>query len=786
MKFKRIAYPLIFLLLILIAVPEVTAQKVDFQIDGQKIKDLITVMAKDEALGRKPLTPEFFKMHDWARDKFKEWGLEPGGDNGTFFQTVPITGRRGTFAFSKGTPKMIINKREFFVRFDDFSLDPRSVQGKKIQGNVVFAGYGISALDKGLDEYANIDVKNKFVFVFKGTPNDVRAPRGFFSPQRSDDTKKKPENWDIEAMDSTKIVVAYEKGAAGIFLYQPDQDDDPYAGYRRAPVEKSPFTRDFMVVSSLSERIYQWLFWKDPQESSRAFARRMDRMRLDIKEKKSCSYETDNHVAVTGYKKTDLYGEKFGNYECRNVIARLTGNDPKLKDEYIVLGAHFDHLGVRNGQVYNGADDNASGSGVVMEVARLMAKHKLQPKRTVYFCLWTGEELGLIGSQYWADNPTAGATLDNVVIYFNMDMVGLGDQIGAPGALNFPSIWDVIKADMDSTLLSVISPSEGGPGGSDHSAFIVKGIESMALMTRGGGGHPDYHDLGDDSEKMEPEILGKTGQFILQGTVSAGNATETLIIPDRQHLYDAMRWNVAVVNPKLKGRGSWSLIRGETRADLVKQVIKKVQTLKKPASTTQQRRFWRRRPGSPVSTGITGAQVDYDLDFFKIVQSALTPGRLDVNGDDGIWFDNGLTDKGREAFTFLEDSSIVIHLINPSKESLTDVLSSAKKPFMVSGKIKFDEEQINVMNEKEVLVCVDFDPKDVDACVTVLEKMKEVFGDLDNLLLNVVSKDELNTARKALYKKLIEKGWTKKEIYAIGGAGESRRSRGNLDRFSRR
>jgi hypothetical protein len=339
---------------------------------------------------------------------------------------------------------------------------------------------------------------------------------------------------------------------------------------------------------------------------------------------------------------------------------------------------------------------------------------------------------------------------------------------------------------MDSTLLSAVSPGEGGPGGSDHSAFIVKGIESMALMTRGGGGHPDYHDLGDDSEKMEPEILGKTAQFILQGTVSAGNAPETLIIPDRQHIYDAMRWNVTVVNPKLKGRGSWSLIRGKNRADLAKQVIKKVQTLKKPASTTQPRRFWRRMPGAPVSTGITGAQVDYDLDFFKIVQSALTPGRLDVNGDDGIWFDKGLTEKGREVFSFMEDSSVVIYLITPSKESFSDVLSSAKKPFMVSGKIKLDKEQINVMNEKEVLLCVDFDPKDVDACVTSLEKMKEVFGDGDNLFLNVVSRDDLNTGEKGLYKKLIEKGWTKKEIYAIGGAGESRRSRGNLDRFSRR
>jgi len=473
MKFNRIIHLSILFCLVLIIVPNVTAQKIDIQVDGQQIKDLITVMARDETLGRKPLTPEFFKMHEWAKDKFKEWGLEPGGNNGTFFQSVPIAGTRGTYSVSKGTPRMIINEREFFIQFDDFSLDPRSVQGKKIKSNVVFAGYGISAPDKDLDEYSGVDVKGKFVFVYKGTPNDVQAPRGFFSPRRSDDTKQKPENWDVEVKDSTKIMVAYEKGAAGIMLYEPDQDDDPYSGYRRAPVEKSPFKRDFIVVSSLSERVYKWLFWKDFQESDRAFTRRMDGLRLDIKEKKSCSFETENDILVSGYEKTDLYGEKFGNHECRNVIAKLTGSDPALKNEYIVLGAHYDHLGVQNGRIYNGADDNASGSAVVMEVARLMVKHNFRPKRTVYFCLWTGEELGLIGSQYWADNPTAGATIEKVVINFNMDMVGRGEQIGAPGALNFPVIWDVIKADMDSTLLSIVSPSEGGPGGSDTRAITL-------------------------------------------------------------------------------------------------------------------------------------------------------------------------------------------------------------------------------------------------------------------------------------------------------------------------
>jgi Zn-dependent M28 family amino/carboxypeptidase len=107
----------------------------------------------------------------------------------------------------------------------------------------------------------------------------------------------------------------------------------------------------------------------------------------------------------------------------------------------------MDHLGITSGIVYNGADDNASGTATTMEVARLMATNKIRPKRTIIFGLWCGEEEGLLGSAYWAQHPTIGASLDRVVANFNMDMVGLGDKIGAPGALNFPAVYDVILRD---------------------------------------------------------------------------------------------------------------------------------------------------------------------------------------------------------------------------------------------------------------------------------------------------------------------------------------------------
>jgi len=786
MRTKRFFHFIVLISVTFFLVSQLLAQKTDIRLDGQEIKSLITYMSQDKYLGRKPLTPEFGELHEWAKNKFEEWGLEPAGDNGTFFQAVPITGRRGTYAFSTGTPQMVIDNREFLVRFGDFSIDYRSTAGRKFRGEIVFVGYGISAPEKGLDEYKGIDVKNKLVLVLKGSPADVEAPRGFFSPEEAEEDSV--EKWEDESADSVKIEVAYEKGAAGILFYNPEAKDEDDFRYRREAIKRSSFTRDFMIVTNVSERVFQWILWKDPQESSRGFDRRIQRMQLDIKKKKVRSFATGSQAEITGFEKTTLYGEKFGNHKCKNVIAKISGIDPVLKNEYIVLGGHFDHLGVRNGQVYNGADDNASGSAVVMEGARLMKKHNIQPKRTVVFCLWTGEELGLIGSRYWVKNPTDGITMDRVVTNFNMDMVGLGEKIGAGGGLNFPSIWEVIARHQDQDIMDAISPRTGGPGGSDHSGFIELGIEAVFLITSGGDGHPDYHDTGDDAHKMNPEILRKTGQFVLQATINLAYEPNSLIIPDRQHLYDGMRWDIVVIDPELEVQGGWSVLNAKCKTGLAGLIIERFQEIHRRQQQSQQARFFRRRtPRMNLRLGIDGAGIfGHDLQFMNVAHKTLDFGRIDIKGDDSVWFDSGLTESGRKALTCLEDSSIVLRLVNPSIETFNDVLNTAKKPFIISGISDFDSTQVALINEKKLLVTVDLDTANIKDCYTNLKKMKEKFGDTDNLIINLKLGEIKDKVKQELYMLLLKDGWTKKEIYAIGGAGVQRGSSGNFDRFVRR
>ncbi len=772
---------LILAILLLHSLP-LFSQKLEVKIDGKKILNTVSVMAADQQLGRKPNTPEFFKLQDWVVAQYRAWGLEPAGENGNFYQAVPITRE---YAVNYGTPRLVINGREFFIYQEDFSIDTRSTTGKKIKSNIVFVGYGISAPEKGLDEYAGVDVKDKIVVVLKGNPNDFKPQRSWLSPHEPSPEPEKSEDWKKETADTTKMMTAYHKGAAAIIFYQPKSETDRFRRGFRSRVETATFQHDFIIVSKVSEEIFHWIFWTDPQMSSRGFSTWLNGIRSDIQKKKARSFDTKRVAELKGFDKTLLKGKKFNDDKGRNIIAKITGTDPELKNQYVVVGAHFDHLGVTNGQIYNGAEDNASGSAVVMELARLLKAHQIQTKRTVILCLWTGEELGLIGSRYWVQNPTDSVKMDQVVTYFNMDMVGFGDTIDAPGALNFPSIWEIIQKDQDKAILDLVKAGTNGPGGSDYAPFIELGIEALALMTEGKG-HPDYHDTGDDVQKLDPEIMKNTCQFVLQGIINLGNETaDMLLIADRKNIYNGQQWGITLINPDLGGERGWSVLDIKDADSLSLVLGAKIGELKRPQTDRNDFRAMHGRFGRmSLNTGVKGAEIfNYNVHYLKAAKEVLDFGRIDLHGDDGVWLNKGLTTQGATALEMLGKNKIVLHLINPVKETLADVLNKFTQPFLVSNFTAFDDSLIARINKNKVVVGVDFNPQDVAGCVNQLETLKAKFGDTDNLLLNVTSKIGLDEAKSELYMQLIKKGWEKRDIYSIGGAGTTRRSRGNLDRF---
>ena len=747
-----------FIFFLLISFVPSYAQEAKLRVDGDRTKSYIEWMSRNKLEGRQTFTQGYRKAAKWAAANFKQWGLEPAGDDGTYFQQVTIERK---FTHMAGIPDLRVGKQLFLMEEEDFTVHSSSTAATSLRAEVVFVGYGISAPDKGLDEYAGVNVEDKIVLVLKGPPNDVSADGEGASSSQS----KKSDEWKDYVSDEAKIKTAYEKGAGSILLHDirpptPQTSRQSRRGSGQSTEPNLVFDRNFLVFT-LSGRAFRAIMKTDRQESLRGFNRRLEMIRQDISQKKSHSMNTEIMARVKGYDRVEKYNSEQGNNIGQNVIAKIKGTDPKLKNQYVIMGGHMDHLGMRRGLIYNGADDNASGTAVVLEVARVLSEADFKPKRTIIFCCWGSEEMGSLGSKHYVSNPCDGVSIDRVVTYFNMDMVGLGDALGAPGALNFPSIWEVIKRNQDKDVISAVEPGTGGPGGSDHSAFISKGIEALALMTRGGGGHPDYHRPEDDAAKIDPEILRKTGQFVLQGAINLANETEVnLLIEDRQVLYEAMRLYVENINPDLEG-SAWSYvdIKGYSK-DKLRWRVAAVE--KKPRKT--------------LETGIKDLRgFEGDVELLIAASEALGFGRVDITGSDGVWVAGGrLTRKGRYALGVMQENEIVVNLVSPSPQLFRAVLDTAFRPFVVTGYYRLNPRLCDQINEKDVLLGVKFDPGDVNDCVERLVEAKAALGGSDNLILYVTSTEGLEAAKKALYISLIKKGWQADEI---GGARSRRRGR---------
>lgn len=717
------------------------------RVDGDRIKGHIEWLSRDEMAGRKSLTPGYVKAAEWAADKFKRWGLKPAGQDDTYFQDVPV--KRG-FTYRTGTPELRVANTTFLLEEEDFAVVNLSTEATRVDAEIVFVGYGICAPDKGLDEYEGLEVEGKVVLALVGSPHEASQPRISFGPPVEGEGPT--EAWKDESTDQAKIQTAYDKGAAAILLYADPKTEERDRAVRQSRDVKESLEgeRDFLALT-IKDRVFRAIMKPDRQESVAGFGRRLASMRWDIRNKKVQSVITRVKARVKGYDNIEKYSEDLENNISRNVIAKLEGTDPELKKQFIIMGGHMDHVGVRNGLVCNGADDNASGTAVVMEVAQVLAEAKYKPKRTIIFCCWCAEELGLVGSRYYVENPCDGVTMDQVVTYFNMDMVGLGDKIGASGALNFPTIWDVIKKDQDEDIISVVEPDTGGPGGSDFAPFITLGIEALALMTRGGGGHPDYHRPEDDAHKMDAEILRKTGQFVLQGTLNLDQETKTtLLIEDRKALYEGMRFILVPIDPDVK-ESDW---RSEELKGYTQDKLRwRIASLEKDARKTMQ-------------AGLKELSLfDGDVELLLAACKALGIGRIDVKGSDGEWIVKGqLTENGRYMLGMLEENKIAVNLVDPMPQLLRDVLAAARRPFIVSGFYLLDPQIYDAINKKQVLLTVKFDPGDVEGCIERLETLKAALGDTDNLVLSVTSKAGLDEAKQDLYVRLIKKGWTAEEI----------------------
>lgn len=445
-------------------------------VSAETVKRDVYFLASDEMKGRLTGSPEGQKAARYIAGQFKAAGLQPLGPGG-YFQPFEFTARV-TLAPGNALSMASAKDRQRYGLEKDFSPLGFSDDGDLKGLPVVFAGYGIKAQDLQHDDYAGLDVKGKAVFIYRYGPegDDPKSKYALYYPLRY------------------KAMIAREAGAAALVVLSPDAKDDEVS---KLKVDRGFGASGLTVLTARREVLERWLLTagkklpdpKDPHGSPLAFE--VPGVTLDVTIK--------------------LNREKA---TADNVVGWLPATRPT--EESLVVGAHYDHLGLgiegslasQPGLVHPGADDNASGTAGVMELARGFAK---QPSRlrNILFVSFGGEELGTLGSSFFVKNPVI--PLKSMVAMFNMDMVGRlrEGKLTVGGAGTSPD-WKPLLALCNTEGLK-LTLNEDGYGASDHSLFYGKGIPVLFFFT---GSHMEYHRPEDRPETLDYPAEAQVLRFV--------------------------------------------------------------------------------------------------------------------------------------------------------------------------------------------------------------------------------------------------------------------------------
>lgn len=667
---KRVTRPTISILFFLLLFQIGYSQE---RPSGQNVYDYVATLCADDMEGRDTGTPGYEKAVRWVAAQYEEWGLKPVIEEG-YIQEFPFSFYKYQFQY----PKLSIDKKVFYSQDNDFSI-LRYSGGGRVKGEVVFVGYGINAPDLGLDEYADVDVKGKIVLVMHGCP--------------ADDVDK----WEDHHSPSAKVTAALQNGAAGLMLCANFREEELRIGRWR--LRPSNYQEKF-VAYGVDERVVRSIL-SEEGEWSRSFINRMRTLQRSLdKELKPISKATGKKATLQA--KVEYDPVRIG----KNVVGMIKGTDPVVGDEVLVIGAHLDHLGIRYGKIYNGADDNATGSAVVMELARFMMANDIKPKRTIIFACWGGEERGLLGSRYYAANSPF--PIEKTVMNFNLDMVGLGENLAYRGQYYAPEHWDFIQPKLTEEQLELIQPGRGGPGGSDHTPFVVRGIPSFSMITTPWGSHPDYHQPDDDIEKISIPMLEKVTNFVYDQLLLFANADMDLNVEDRhaRYLYkSAILTNINPIPyaddlPSLKKKHANdvdlqflsiqldSVLNKEERlASLITQLDQASQMKSDISQPRNQRSlFSSRREHLVTIPGLNGvSSINGCTDLLRI--AGKNGARFMIwDGVDGKWItEEGLSAEGKKAVKVMNKNKMALILLNMSEDDMSQILDVSQHPVIVAN-----------------------------------------------------------------------------------------------------
>ncbi|MCA9105619.1 MAG: M20/M25/M40 family metallo-hydrolase [Planctomycetales bacterium] len=451
----------------------------------------IEYLASDELGGRGVGTEGIEIAANFIRDEFQRLGLAPGGENGTYFQEFPIEGL-GTLRDDE-TWAVIVGAdgaETKLVAGTDYQ--PQMLGGPgPIEAEMVFAGYGITSAEFEYDDYEGLDCQGKFVVVIRREPQQNDADSPFDGLETS-----------AYATIRNKLATASLHGAAGIILVNDQPSTQTAGGDFLATPELFGTSADGIPFVHMSQAAFGKILAAHPLQAG-------DGTELKTLAEVEAAIDANLQTINGPLGGTKIrYQMAVDTVMTNNVIAVIEGEGP-LADETIIVGAHYDHLGMGGfgsrtpdrTEVHNGADDNATGTAAVLELARRFANSDKKPARRIVFIAFSGEERGLVGSAHYVAHPSI--PLGNIVAMVNFDMIGWlrNDALTIYGAASGSSFSEVIEAASGDTGLD-LKPIDSGFAGSDHLPFVSKEIPALFLHT---GLTDTYHTPDDDFETINVE-----------------------------------------------------------------------------------------------------------------------------------------------------------------------------------------------------------------------------------------------------------------------------------------
>ncbi|HEY2015633.1 MAG TPA: M28 family peptidase [Bryobacteraceae bacterium] len=462
-------------------------------IDPNTYLNDVKYLASNEMRGRATGSPELEKAAGFIAAKFKEFGLKPVNGK-SYYQAFPVTttsrlGKANHFSFTENGHSITLHPGEDFIPLQ-FSSKGR------MSGPVVFAGYGITAPEYHYDDYAGIDVKGKLVLILRHEPQETDEHSVFAGRNNTD-----------HAAFAHKASNAKLHGAAGVILiddtvHHRDQADE----LQKFGTADGPSDAGIPFVQVKAARLEGWFA---------GAGKNLETIEAGIdKDLKPESFAFPEGLRADGEADVE---------RLVKTVHNVAGLLPGETDEYVVIGAHYDHLGLggqfslapsMTGTVHPGADDNASGTAGAIELARWYSRQPKQ-KRGILFLTFAGEELGLLGSAYYVAHPDM--PLDKAVAMINMDMIGRvhNGKLYIGGVASGSNLRPMLEKITPKYQLNIDYSDSTGYGSSDHTSFTIGHVPVLFFFS---GLHADYHKPGDTWDKIDAPEAAKLLELVADVT----------------------------------------------------------------------------------------------------------------------------------------------------------------------------------------------------------------------------------------------------------------------------